>query len=82
VVFDRRGSAEVRDVNTIMPHLAFPKPTVGYCAARYTGVKAIMAAVPRNEATLHTTVEGCAGRYASSCWFHRFTDSCYLWGGP
>jgi hypothetical protein len=44
-VFDQRGSAEVHDVDTITSRLVFPKATVGYCAARYVGIEAIMATV-------------------------------------
>jgi hypothetical protein len=46
-VLDRRGSAEVRDVDTITSYLVFPKATVGYCATRYVGTEAIMATVPK-----------------------------------
>jgi hypothetical protein len=45
-VFDRRGSAKVCDMDIVTSHLAFPKTTIGYCAAKYTGTEAIMAAVP------------------------------------
>jgi hypothetical protein len=45
-VFDRRGSTEVRDVDTVTSRLAFPKATVGYYAVRYTIAEAIMPAVP------------------------------------
>jgi hypothetical protein len=48
VTFDRHGSAEVRNVGTISSHLAFPKATVGYCAARYVGAEAIMATFPES----------------------------------
>jgi hypothetical protein len=47
VVFDRRESAKVHDMDTVMSHLAFPKVTVGYCAARYVGAEAIMATIPK-----------------------------------
>jgi hypothetical protein len=42
VTFDRRGSAEVRNVDTVTSRLAFPKATVGYCAVRDAGGEAIM----------------------------------------
>jgi hypothetical protein len=42
VTFDRRGSAEVRNVDTVTSRLAFPKATVGYCAVRDAGAEAIM----------------------------------------
>jgi hypothetical protein len=44
--FDRCESVEVRDVDTVMSCLMFPKATVGYYAVRDAGAKAIMATVP------------------------------------
>jgi hypothetical protein len=38
-IFDRRGSTEVRNMDTVTSCLAFPKATVGYCATRYAGSK-------------------------------------------
>jgi hypothetical protein len=46
-VFDRCGSTEVRDVDTVTSRLAFPMAMVGYCIARYAGFEEIMAAVPK-----------------------------------
>jgi hypothetical protein len=46
VVFDRRESAEVRDVDIVMSRLSFPMATVGYCTVRYAGAEAIMTIAP------------------------------------
>jgi hypothetical protein len=46
-VFDRRGSTEVRYMDTVMSRLAFLNATVGYYATRYAGTEAIMVAVPK-----------------------------------
>jgi hypothetical protein len=43
--FDHRESNQVRGVDTITSRLAFPKASIGYCAVRYVGAEAIMAAV-------------------------------------
>jgi hypothetical protein len=45
--FNWRGSAEVRDVDTITSRLVFPKATIHYYPVRDSGAEAIMTAVPK-----------------------------------
>jgi hypothetical protein len=71
VIFDRsrrrRGARRgYRNVS-----LGVPQATVCYCVTGYAGGRGNHGSGSQNDVTLRTTVMGCAGRYTSSCRFHR-----------